>query len=454
MILLYLILIFLYFYLFIYSIKTRTHLLIIIFSIAFLQGVLTLIGIKQLHYQFVLEFAILLFFINSLYYKKKINRKYEIPGIAYFIIYLLCVYFSYRLNNSELYTSVLFSRNILVYYLFFLGIINCNYNEIKIIKINKLIIIFFLLQIPASIVKYFLIGQKELYIGTISINAGTLSTIVPLFCIGFITSYYLNKNKNIYIFICLLAGFVFMSFVGAKRAFFLLLPFIIGMTYLFSSRKKMILSGILSLKLILFTGIIGFLVIYAGSMIIPSFNPEDKIGGSFDPEYMINFTTRYLNKYGYGGGVATGRLSSTGESFYNVLENRPLFGYGPDALYGSATSYIGKGMKYNIAGGRTGFTFHVISVGFLGTLALISFYIYLTSKFFKIKINSLSLYYRTLFIGAKVATALFFIDFFTYSRVSMYNYIPGLIIFYLWGIYHKKFSRNSISKVNMFANNR
>jgi len=423
-----------------YAKNKKVILIAIIFSIAFLQGVLTLVGIDKFVYQLILELCVFLLFFHSVLNRRNANNRFIVPGLGLFILYSLIVYFSYYINNASMYESLLFYRVTFINYLLFLGIVNSSISELKFFNVNKLIIIYFIMQIPASLVKYLMVGQLEEYIGTVSITAGQLSALIPLLCISFLLAFYLNKKINLFIFLTGVLGFTFMNFVGGKRAYYFLLPIVIILTIILVS-DSIKLRNLFSPKLLIITSILVSIVFYSGGVLIPTLNPERKIGGSFNPNHMFEYFNKYVNAYKYGN-VSIGRLSSTKNALNNVIKNKPYLGFGPDALYASPTSIIGKGSNFNIAGGRTGLTFHLISIGILGTSSLLLLYLYFSIRFFNFKTNLKNSFQKALYAGTKVGTILIFIDFFLYSRSFMYHYIPSLIMFYLWGMFYKVFNDN------------
>ena len=77
--------------------------------------------------------------------------------------------FSYSYNQPEILPAIFFVRQIFIFYLFFVALLNLNLSEETVFKINKLIIFLFLIQLPAAAVKLILVGQWEgLGIGTVS----------------------------------------------------------------------------------------------------------------------------------------------------------------------------------------------------------------------------------------------------------------------------------------------
>ena len=127
-----------------YAKNKKVILIAIIFSIAFLQGVLTLVGIDKFVYQLILELCVFQLFFHSVLNRRNANNRFIVPGLGLFILYSLIVYFSYYINNASMYESLLFYRVTFINYLLFLGIVNSSISELKFFNVNKLIIIYFI----------------------------------------------------------------------------------------------------------------------------------------------------------------------------------------------------------------------------------------------------------------------------------------------------------------------
>ena len=175
----------------------------------------------------------------------------------------------------------------------------------------------------------------------------------------------------------------------------------------------------------------------------PRANPEHRIGGSIDIEYLIKFTADYNTLKLKGSTVeADGRSDAPFVAFEKLSKGgllNVLIGCGPGDIVKS--SFI-KGddpllSKYNIGyGGRLGIVWMMIQVGLVGVVLFLSFHLILFYKACK--------FYKNLNKGNKkeIFTALtilsisiiYFIDFFTYSSQMLYS--PSVAITYFIAMYY------------------
>jgi glucan phosphoethanolaminetransferase (alkaline phosphatase superfamily) len=130
---------------------------------------------------------LVLFFIFIYLLSLREDRSFKSHGLKWFSLFTIVIIISGIMNNSELYASFRMYSRVLWPYLFFLAIYNINLSPSSIRKINKFIIFMVILQIPAAVYKYMTYGVREDgIIGTFSTQAGALSTIFPLFIIGYL----------------------------------------------------------------------------------------------------------------------------------------------------------------------------------------------------------------------------------------------------------------------------
>ena len=110
----------------------------------------------------------------------RINSGYDSFKIKYFwphFCYLVVGSISYIVNDVSFSAYLLFLRDVLPFYLLFLAVINVNTKSYT--TLNMLLIALFLLQLPVSWIKLLTIGMNEHWIGTVHINAGELSLLLP-----------------------------------------------------------------------------------------------------------------------------------------------------------------------------------------------------------------------------------------------------------------------------------
>ena len=152
----------------------------------------------------------------------------------------------------------------------------------------------FLLQIPASFIKYFLLGQSEKGgIGTLSLTGGSISAILPLFAIAYAFSAYLFNRKKIYLILILC--FTMFGIIGAKRLIVLMIPIILLFTlFIFILKTKKININLI-FKYVPIALLGGMFLFYLGVRLSPTLNPDHKMMGKFDMNYAINYTLNYAS---------------------------------------------------------------------------------------------------------------------------------------------------------------
>jgi hypothetical protein len=405
-----------------------------IFGMIFMQGLMRYIGIPGLYINAIIEISILLFFIASVYVSFVKRKTFNLPVIVPFFIFSLAVFLSIVYNDSDIYNSFLMYRQFMWPYLFFVAVYNLNISAESLKKINKFIIFFILLQIPAAVYKYLMFGMREgTIIGTFANNSGSLSTIFPLFIIGYLISLYLvYKKKPIYLL--LIIGFMFFAWGGGKRGFFFILPVLIlaalcihNLEYL----RSLNIGKVISMAFIMPILIVS--IFYIAGRALPTLNPEQKVGGNFDFEFMINYLIQYETRTGRETQESRGRISTTRSIYYHFMEvdlNRKILGDGPDRLYNLEESGDAR-YSYGFGYGMTGVIFTIIGVGLVGTLSLFYLYVNIGLQSKKLLKTINDPFYKAIAFGTILATLVFCFDFLIYSRAFLFRFMPSVLFFYI-----------------------
>ena len=258
-----------------------------IWSIFFLKGLIENLDFYPRQLNFLALLLIALLFLETLL---KLKR-YSLPFLKRILLLIFVCIISGVILNGLGYTEVFYFFRVLIlpHYLYLIVIIN-EKDDAVVKFIMKIILMFFLLQIPASFVKYALVGDTEMYIGTVSLKEGSMTTIVALFGACYSIARYLYDKNPKYIILFIL--FVIFSQIGRKRAVLIYLPFIMGTIYFyFVLIKRMNFIKIIkkSFPIIL----LSLVVMYSVIRLNPSFNKESKLGGSFDITYALDFVDYY-----------------------------------------------------------------------------------------------------------------------------------------------------------------
>lgn len=420
--------------------KSIYNIIVLTFLLSFFKGALYILGFNVVYLQLIIEALVVILFIISLFYSSQHNSMKFYNNIVV-LLFFIVVLISFLLNNTNWLQFLLFYRHFFVYYLFLFALLNIKLPIKYMNKIFNLIVFLFILQIPAAFIKLGLIGTKEYYIGTMQYLGGSLATIMPLMAIAYLIANYLASNKIIYIIFIFL--FIAIGLISIKLGilFYVGVLFVI-MSYIESVQQTNRFSNtryIVKLFILLFV----FSIIFIGYVKInPRANPEHKIGGSVDVEYLLDYSKKYNTMKEKGSkvegdgrfdapSVALNRLESGG--YFNIL-----FGFGPgDIVQSSYTKYSNPLLeKYRIGyGGRIGLVWMLMQVGILGTFLFVFFHLLLLrklfSKYFRKKMDSNG---RILTLTAIGFVIIFLLDFFSYSKVLMD--VPGIVLTYFFMIYY------------------
>lgn len=247
---------------------------------------------------------------------------------------------------------------------------------------NQLIGIILIIQACISVYKFWIFGGNffEGMVGTFgALRGGGIGTSFPLVALCWVA---INSNMDIrkwksWLFIaCLLL----LGIATGKRAVILLFPILFMVLSVYVCKKKY------SNRIWMIVAVAP-LLFYLGVRLTPTFNPENKVWGSFDLEYMMNYTKEYSTGHVEEGEEYKGRLGSA-FSFWNILKdidnysNKILLGEGVGRAYSSIEErkdYNQFGQDYNLnsRGDITGVLMLYIAIGIVGVILLIIYYVFL-----------------------------------------------------------------------------
>ena len=414
--------------------NTKFYLIQFLLIYVFYFGLFEYFGVPSLLLKIIIDgfFLVLL----TIYFAR--YEKYT-PGFTLFILLTLIVVFSTVLNESNLYHSFTYYRTFLYPYLLFVFVFNSTLPEKKWKELNHFLTVLFIIQIFASLYKFVFLGITEKgLIGTITTSGGVYSTILPLFAISFLISsflFYERRRRYIYLII----AFLFMGFVGAKRGIWLYFPMILISSLYFFQRITQI--PVFSRRLV-FVGltilIVGFGAVYLGGKYNRSLNPENRIGGSFDLEYISNFAIEYSFHESEYGEISYGRAAnfiSVLEYMYKSPVMNILFGFGPDAAKGTSTYGEGIWGEMRIAGPVTGLTLLLVQLGLAGVFIILTTFYFIGRFFYTLTKTIMIPYWKSFAFAGFLIIILFFFDFLTYSSSIISTIFPlSFTLFYILGV--------------------
>jgi hypothetical protein len=418
------------------------YIIAIIFVLGFCKGVLILIGVFEPAIQLIIDILIIILFFNSMLYVFK-HKKIIVVGFTVNIFLFIVIITSFLLTDVNDIQLLIFIRKFAIYYLFFYALFNINLDPIYKDKLLKLLMFLFVIQIPAAFIKLGVLGgTMEDYIGTMSIQEGSLATIMPLMAISFLITNYLEFKKVKYIIFILL--FIAIGLISDKMGllFYIILLFMV-LTYIFSKRYSDFLQINMTLIRNILINTFFLIIIFAAFVSLnPRANPEHQIGGSIDIEYLIEFIADYQTLHEKGSTIeGEGRFEAPVVALEKMRRGgyiNVLFGFGPGEIVKSSfTPYVKPLLeKYNIGyGGRIGLVWMGMQIGLVGMVVFLLFHLLLLKKLLQVY-NSESTNEK---LGILTLTAIgfsviYFLDFFTYSTEMIQN--PGMATSYFFVIYY------------------
>ena len=396
----------------------------ILWFLAFNQGLFQIFEIPTYSYKVGMPVILITLGVLTFY-----GKKIKIPFFAPILILLLACFISYFINDISEFNLIYFFLIVLSPLLYF--VILLNENDSKVFSsIKKIIVFFCLIQIPISLLFYFLYGQAEGNAGTLTISEGSISTIFPSIVIAYLISSYLFKRNSTYVILIILM--IIFSLIGEKRAIAVFVPMIFVVSYVFYSFKIRFFSPFKILTNFIFLTLFSMIIFYASIRLNPTLNKEGKIGGSFDISYFFDYANEY-NKIGNKDDFSEMQRFEGLIYFTDFSLNRPtlnlLFGDGAGKLISSRYSANSDknlmleyyGVRY---GGRMGFVWMIIQVGLIGTFIFLWIHFKILFKIYRSKINS-ELQITILSIGV-----IFIADIFFYSSVFIeYFFIQSMYLF-------------------------
>lgn len=388
-----------------------------------------------------IELIIWFVFFLALFHKKSVSK--HIPGVMIFFLFAAFYIVAIILSDSINFDAYSYFRHYLNAFMILAAAYMYQFSLPALFKINRFIFLLFAIQIAASVVKFFLIGQYEEYVGTIVITTGSLNTIFPLIAIAFMIYAYLFLGKrNIYILYAV--GFLFMGWVGDKRGIYFYLVIILFMIFWKRFRDKQT-GSFVPKSIVMWSPVILLslaAIFYIGVRMTPTLNPERKVWGSYDAQFLSTYiyvynikdheSGDYRGRYGGTYFVLNEFFTGNGIMIKQDINARTILtGFGADNYVGDVGQRIVKQREAGIVRVRglidTGFTQSLMATGIAGVILLVWFYMYYISKVSKISRNTeINPYWKTISSATFMTGMIFLLDFFTYS--STFNTINAVYL--------------------------
>lgn len=222
------------------------------------------------------------------------------------------------------------------------------------------------IQILLTGVKFFTLGMQESTVGSVAYIGGGPATMLPV--LGYILLWIDRKGdlkRNDWIFTLFL---FLIGIVSHKRAIIFIMPVFIFLFMYYVPRN-------LKIRYLVYTLPLLPLIFYIGVRLNPTLNREQKVGGSFDLKYVLNYTKNYSfgeSSIHSGSQAVIGRGGATlllFEKLFNrqALSFKDYWGSGlRDLFTTNYEEFDDKNYEVNSKGSVTGVFQSYISSGFVG----------------------------------------------------------------------------------------
>ena len=358
-----------------------------------------------------------------------------VPGRAFVFIFIMWTIFSGIMNGDSLYESYLYFRMLFYAYLVFWAVWNADLSIMDVKRLNKLILLLWIIQIADSIYEVFVSHvRSEGWVGTITNGSGTTAAIFPMFAMGYVLAIYFYRNKSM-LWVFLAFAFSFVGYASGKRAIYYYIPLIfviINVWYFLLERHHSKLKNIVKAAIV-FVLLIPALIIGVNQSQYIAFD----VNSSYTPgkfiSHMLIQAKSYSTAERSSGAYSSGRVSTSKLMFSEFLQGdikTNLVGYGPSSklLYSEEDVQLEVGIWYGVTGWAT----DVLNTGWLGMLSQVCIYLYLWRLLFLRRKVMLNPEAKAMYFGTQVAFLIFFIAYFTYcSAFSMAGWFTFVHFYFL-----------------------
>jgi hypothetical protein len=354
--------------------KYKQNKLYILVILLFYQGIFFFFGAatNNAYKIIIFIFAIWLGINKKAFSKQKAGDTMITVFFVAFSVFFLYTSFS----NHDGWTIVFsqYSKYFIAYCLWFIVRKVLYSPKTDVDEFNDFVYHIILIQIVISVFKLIIFGGKSVedLVGSISHHGGAAGTSLPI--LGFIALWFYRRGEfklKDWLFVF---GLLLIGYTSGKRAVWFVLPVVITVFMVYVPGLKVgkgLIVGILFAPL----------AFYFGARLTPSLNPEYKVWGSFDYEFVFDFADKYQNgdktkkweKRAQGRGGATTLLWDKWNSG-KKLTDKDWFGIGLTSMYTTEYEDFNKlNTGISSKGSATGVFQTYLSNGYLGVFATLLF---------------------------------------------------------------------------------
>jgi len=412
----------------------------IVFIFAFLGNSFVDYRLMPAHVTIVTEASVYLLFLYSLLFSGRFkSKRYSLSLWLPYCLFLAVAFFSITFNGYFNLQPLASLRLILRFYLFYLTLINLGLDDTMLKRINKLLFILFIIQLPTSAIKFSKYGISELTIGTYASHGGILTAVIPIVALGYLAGYYFFYERRFY-YVLLAIGFILYGIAGEKRALLFIYPItFMGIYYLLFiiEKKENIIKqfGVMTFIIMLSIAVSAVIVKYH-----IGYNYPTGAGGKIDFVKALKFAKEYTTHREEN--KAFGRMAMTQLAFEIAYTDASslLFGYGPGSTTSSILSkhFDRRLIPIYQSAGKTGLVIVLIEYGLIGLFAVGSVFLILAYRCWRWFKYEKDPYWKAFSMGSLVFSAYIAFIFFFYSHIPIHGDTLPPVYFYAMATMHIK----------------
>jgi hypothetical protein len=336
------------------------------------------------------------------------------PGWIFVALFVTCTILSGIASGDDPYFSFLYFRMLVYGYIIFWTVWNANLTGHEILRLSRLILSLWILQIAAAIFELFVLNQRiEAHVGTIAFTGGGAATAFPLFAMAYVMAFYCYYKRSVWL-ILLAFSFGIVGYASGKRAIYFLIPAFYTAIILFYYLRE---RSFLGLQRMLGPIFICFLIFPLFIFGLTQSKRFSTLKGK-ETVTVISGAAKISEEYTfrvYRGGKTFGRTATSLKllrQLCNGMLGQYLFGFGPASLmeHGGKRAKRLFGAEYGIVGWAK----DTISVGWPAMIFHISFYAFLWWRLYRQRLIMSNDYAKALYFGTHFAFAAFFLLYFFY----------------------------------------
>lgn len=324
-------------------------------------------------------------------------------------------------------------------------------------RLILLISVLLLIQIPASFINLLLWDKTEWRVCLITTQGGSLATLFPLFALCYVLGVFFYFRRS-WLLIALGLMFAIVAYASGKRAtYFILPPFLIGITFLFRLVASRSLWHTVRSPLVK-----SFVIccIPASAAVLYGIQNSEDIGSqqtsasvSETIDYAFKAAVDYDTKV-TASGKATGRNSASATVLNYITEadaHKFLWGWGPWAMSADSgnrdlggSSFVPLGIRYGLAG----WSRDAICIGYPSVLLRLLFYGALLIVLWRVTARaSFAPVWNAIAFGTLASVFVILYDYLYYSDITQVTGTLDFIVLFSTGILTSPLHRLHISGI-------